>query len=260
VEELLLSLDGAGLLPWNGEKAEDFMNRGLRTLRSSRSDRWSRELINVVRERYPGRGVGYKNFDIAQDTRRVRRFRKGVEAFGQTVGADLSWLPIVQYWQSEFDRSHTHTGTIIAFFAALPGTESGYYLPFLGVNTTKLTFSSAYDSGAHEAFHMIRKPLFGPIYLAGAREFDHLGGLIISPVKRWLAYDTHERQFRAAWRELRRAFGKDAGYVMARLSYDELVEKILEKFKGRDPRQYITWAAGFEHNLRHRIMAERLGL
>ena len=256
----LLHLDTKGLLPWNGEAEHEFVVRGVRTILSSNMDRWHQELIHKARLVLDTSSAGYRSIEIAQDTKRVRRFRRGIAAFGHATGADLSWIPIVQYWQSEFDRSHDYHSTVAGFSSCILGSEPGYYLPFIGVNTLKITLVSPYASGAHEAFHAIRRPLFGPTCSVQANEFEHLGSLVVSPVKRALARDIYGRQFQAAWRELRRAFGKDAGYVMVRLSYDELIQKIIGKFYGMNPRQYLAWAAGFKDNLRHRIMAERLGL
>lgn len=247
--EELLELDAMGLLPLEGEAARAFKRRGARTLRSYADPQWRTEFIQQAIA-HNNRLNAFHAVRIAGDRRKVRRFRDGIAALGQAVGADLSWIPIIEYWQSEFEPNSKYPYTVVAFAGELT-RETGYYLPYLGINVG-LTIGSPFDSGSHEAFHALRRPLDRTGQHAAA--FDHLGSYVISPVKRWLPLHASGRKFRSAWIRLRWAFGKDAAYVLARMAYNELDNPVIMKA----PRQYILGAT--KHNLRHRIMAARLGL
>lgn len=257
----LLALDAKGILPLIDERPEDFLRRGKLLLSSYSDPLWVAELIKIAVEIISERRPEFRDVHGLAHGRRAEQFKRGVAALGMNIHADLSWVPIIGFSHNEFVDTPSKGGTTLGFSSTILSQED-INLPFMAVNTepVPMWFSSGYNTGAHEAFHTIRRPLFGPIRLAGAEEFDHLGALIISPIRRLLACERYRRQFRSAWMRLRKAFGKYAAYVLARMSYDSLRENIMTKFMGMNPLQFLKWAGSFEHNLRERIMCHRLGL
>lgn len=257
MEKAFLELDNKGILPLDGEAPAEFLARGDRTLQQCVNITHRQKYIDKIIARIGRLEQGAREIALGEHCARIDKFRQGISTFGRYVEADLSWVPVFQFWQSEFDESCRQDGTTAGLSGAI--VYDGYYLPYVALNMG-FTLTGPVACGAHEAFHTIRRPLFGPIYLSGGDEFDHLGAMVIRPFRRWFAFTPYERQSLQAWLKLRAAFGQHAWYVFARSSYDEIVENILTPFRGMNPRSYLKWAGGFQSNLRFRIMCEQLGL
>lgn len=263
-ERELLYFDRHGLLPYPGEAIEKFETRAsvLMMLHVDPKFIIALEKKILESEQTPFDASWTTNF-TSQHAHFIK-FQKELRLFRHLVDTDLTWLPVFGFHYNKIVK----TQSIVAAYTGLatlpkPFPYRNFHVPYFGINTEWLSRHDNNLGGYHEAFHAIRYTFDSSADRRTLSEkFSHFAGeqmLQIGNRDCCCESKTVQEQYQIFVTILKYFFGKNAYYVLARLSYGEMCQLFIHhRGSTHSPVEWLKSRA--KTSLRHKIICLKLGI